>query len=189
MFQSWDSGVWSLTSVWGVGYTSAMAARRSPLLWLNLVALLLALAWLWLMPRRAWERLLTAVEQTDTAALARVVDFPRLEDHLRADLTRAVRARSDLSEALVRSAEQQATLASSFAAAGATPEGIRGTLQSFYPAGATPRTAFRYRSPMQVDVELTHEGGASHDTGIFTFRLTGTSWRLVRIQSGWLTAQ
>ncbi len=166
-----------------------MSLRRSPLLWLNLVALVLAVTWLWITPRRAWDRLLTAVEQTDADALDRMVDFARLEDHLRTDLTRAMRGREDLSQALAQNPAQQASLASSFAEAGATPEGIRGILDAFHPIGSSPETSFRYRSPMQVDVVLTDPGSLGRDTGIFTFRLAGTSWRLVRIQSGWLTTQ
>ncbi len=166
-----------------------MSLRRSPLVWLAPVVLAVTIAWFWITPRRAWDRLLTAVEFTDADALARAVDFPRLEAHLRTDLTRAVQARNDLSAALATNPTQQASLAASFAAAGASPEGLRSILHAFHPGDATPSTAFRYRSPLRVDVVLTGANGGTSDTGIFTFTLTGGTWRLVRIQSGWLTAQ
>lgn len=167
-----------------------MSLRRSPLVWLNGVLVVVALLWLWLAPRRAWGQFVTAAERGTDDELMAMVDVPGLSNNFRSDIRLALQSRGAAMPEMAGSGQEG--LITSFTEAAVAPGGIRETLRSFQQGDASGNvatsaaTSFRYLSPIAVQVRLHQAGAPATDAGLFTFRFSGTRWRLVRIQSGWL---
>jgi hypothetical protein len=157
--------------------------------WTLLLAVVATGIWYYVAPRRAYDRFLKAIAFGNAEELEATVNFPVLRMQLR----------EDLRTGLERSAGKGpgATIALSMLGAlvdaAVTPEGLNQIVTGFGtrdlsevdPDSLTEgtATAYRYRSPSQVDVVLHPVGQASDAGGTLTFRRDGLSWKLTRAWS------
>lgn len=154
------------------------------LFWFLALLLVAVGAWMWITPRRTYDRFLRAVAFGDRADLEATVDFPVLRDNLRRDL------RSRLAAGPARIAgEVAASLLGTMVDAAVTPEGLSSIVTGFgtAPGGVSPdslhrrtTTSFRYRSLSRVDVRIRPAGDERDGGGVLSFERTGLRWRLVR---------
>jgi len=150
-------------------------------------------AWLYWSPRRAARQLRDAAQRGDTAALARLVDFPEVRRHMRMDIGAQVQRLS------------QDTTASPFAAGFAAMLGLatdNGLIDSFvsprsiatiaglvarYPAppGPAPEVTadMRYLDASHFLILVHNRPGVPTDTASLTLERHGLSWRLVRVNA------
>ena len=158
--------------------------------WILLLALAVGGVWLWVTPRRAWDRFMRALVLADTNTLNDVVDFPTLRTNLKHDLRTAIAARADGGQIGVPAA-LSGMLIDPIVEIAVSPEGLTQLVTSFgtrQPASdaageATDRTlvSYQYRSPFRVDVRVRSSDDDDNASGIFTFERSLTSWRLVRV--------
>lgn len=184
---------------------SAKGARRGRgrlLLAALAVVLVLAAAWLAAGPWLAVRGISQALESRDTAALARHVDFPRLQASLRAQVQdRLVRAAgADVASHPLGAMALAA--ASGMAGAGvdlaATPEGVAALLQGHVlwqrvhgrhagadagwevePARPLQDARLRYVSPSRATVTVEHAPGRA---STWVLQRQGLRWRLVDVR-------
>lgn len=166
-----------------------MARSSSPLRWLLVLLVLLAGAWFWVAPHRAYDRLMRAIAFGSREELAVVVDFPAVREQLHTDLAAAMtrRGQRGLGEAVVSTILDQALDAV------LTPSGLSNIVTGFgtrTPNGALADTveartdvSFHYRSLSRVDVHIRPRGEPDAQSGILTFTRDGVRWRLTRIWS------
>lgn len=177
--------------------------RRGALLLAALaIVLALALAWLAAGPWLAVRGIAHALETRDSAALARHVDFPRLQASLRAQVQdRLVRAAGTGAASHPLGAMALAA-ASGVAAAGvdlaATPEGVAALLQGHVlwqrvrgrhagadagwevePARPLEDARLRYVSPSRATLTVEHAPGQA---STWVLQRQGLRWRLVDVR-------
>lgn len=158
--------------------------------WILLLTLVVGGAWLWVTPRRAWDRFMRALVLADTNTLNDVVDFPALRTNLKHDLRTAIAERADGGQLGVPAA-LSGMLIDPIVDVAVSPAGLTQIVTSFgtrQPATdavgeARDRTvvSYRYRSPSRVDVRVRSSDDADTASGIFTFERSLVSWRLVRV--------
>jgi len=163
--------------------------------WTVLVVVLVGGAWLYLAPRRAYDRLVKAVAYGDAAELEATVDFVVLRRNLREDLQAGLARRAgDGMGATIAGAMMGAMVD-----AAVTPSGLSQIITGFgtrdvtaNPADTTAvgtTTAYRYRSLSRVDVLLHPADETPADGGVLTLTRTGMTWKLTRAWSAKLDAQ
>ncbi len=145
----------------------------------SLVLLLLLLVgvgtWFWVTPRRAWERFTYGAAFLSHGDLAATVDFDAVRANLRTDMTAAVRNRVTGAEGI---AGVGAALVDAAVSQVGTVEGLARLFTQMAMGTASPKPAFRYRSPSRIDVELRQTPTSS---GILTMTRSGFRWRITRV--------
>lgn len=167
-----------------------MTLRRSPLLWLNVAAVVLVAVWLWVAPRRAWDQFLLAVAAPDDAPLMARIDPALLSANMRSDLLIALSRREGVDPAVLKG-KSETLILNPLVEAATSADGIRETVRSFQSGNAGTTTSssavsYRYLSPIEVEIRMHDPAAPPAEAGLFTFRFTGAAWRLIRVRSAWL---
>lgn len=178
------------------GFTfQVMSSPRSALFWVRWAIALVLLIWYVVAPRRAWTHFLSAVDGASEEQLLNSIDMPRFRENLRIDLFTAVMNNPGDADEKTR-AETNRGMLPNLVDAASSPAGIQQTVAGFGYTGPAvmntpnaPDISMHYTSPFSFEMRVHAKGRPESETGLFTFQLTTSGWRLTRIRSVWLAGK
>ncbi len=161
------------------------------LVWLVLLAVITAGAWFYWSPRAAARDLREAATHGDVEELQRLVDFPLVQEQLKADLKASMMRAMDTAQggAGALAAGFGGLMVDGMVNQIVSPSGIAalvryGRADSSYSGRAAPsdlETSMHYEGLSTFVVTARNPQSAPADTVRFYFRRRGMSWQLVRL--------